>query len=414
MADISVNKKEYLNDKFFGEKSVIISKSGYGKSYTARVVIEEGVKKGNTFTIIDPQDAYMNLPDFSYIDAKDVKSAKGLGYLLAVSHKNSVIQTKRLTIDEQNKFLFEFLTSFRVNIRKGIQTIVIDEAHKFAPEQEKTLSKDVVRGMFQENRSDGLGCIAITQRIARLDKTIISQADNMFIGRVTSHVDKQTIKQYLEDPDDIEKICKLEKGNFYLSGFDLEEPEIVKIRESETEHSGNSPKNLLTEEKAIYYSNIKNYVKKTGDGKMSVINETTNVVKDVLPSTETFKDFAVKGAKMSLGLAVSGMVSSFVASKFASPIPYVSTRTLASAGTTILMYTGYRLTKSKTPMLSDVLGYATAGSAIYTAGSLVYDILALTKVNVPPMVNTLITSASGVTPLVAEKNEGVDVNTNFA
>jgi DNA helicase HerA-like ATPase len=47
--------------------------------------------------------------------------------------------------------------------------------------------------MFQENRSDGLGIIAVTQRIARIDKTIISQADNMAIGRVTSHIDKNLL-----------------------------------------------------------------------------------------------------------------------------------------------------------------------------------------------------------------------------
>lgn len=415
MSDISINKNNYLKENFFGEKSVVISKSGYGKSYTTRVIIEEGVKKGNTFIVIDPQDAYLNLPKFSYIDAKDVKSAKGLGYLLAKTNKNTIIQTKRLTIDEQNKFLFEFLTSYRVSLKKGIQTIVIDEAHKFAPEQEKTLAKDIVRAMFQENRSDGLGCIAITQRIARLDKTIISQADNIFIGRVTSHVDKQTIKQYLENPDDIEKICKLEKGNFYLSGLDLESPEIVKIRKSNSEHSGNSPTNLLTEQTDIYYSNVKSYVKKTGDGKMSIVGETQDIVQNIVPSVATFKDLALMGAKMSLGLAVSGVVSNFVASKFASPIPYVSSRTLASAGSTILMYAGYKMIPASASGVKDVVKYATAGSAVYTAGSLVYDVIALTKVQVPAMVNTLITSASGVTPLVAQNQaQGVDLNTNFA
>ncbi len=88
-----------------------------------------------------------------------------------------------------------FITEFKKNIRRGIQTVIIDEVHKFAPEGQKTESKEVIRGMFQENRSDGLGCIAITQRISRLDKTILSQADHLAIGKVTSFRDKEAVKK---------------------------------------------------------------------------------------------------------------------------------------------------------------------------------------------------------------------------
>lgn len=407
-----------LEHNIFAEKTIIISKSGFGKSYTTRVMIEEGLKLGHSFIIIDPQDAYLNMPQFVYIYAELVKSPKGLGLLLSQTNKNIVIRTKRMDIKKQNLFLNEMLTEYRRTIRKGIQTIVIDEIHKFAPEQEKTEAKDVVRGMFQENRSDGLGIIGISQRVARVDKTIISQADNLAIGRVTSHVDKNTVREYLDNPDDIEKIKVLEKGSFYLLGFGLDVPDIVQIRESETKHSGNSPQNILTEDKILYDEHIGKYVKNYKGGNMADEIQTSNeIVPKIVPSMDGFLDLAGMGAKMALGGAVSGMVGKLVGDRVKYEVPYVgiTSRTLGSAGATIVMYTGYR--NIDQPMAKDVLKYACAGSAVYTVGSLAYDILDKFNVRVPDLVNTAIVSATGATPLSAGKNEedaNVDVNTQFA
>ncbi len=425
---IDKSKKISFDSGFFSEKSVIIAKSGYGKSYTARVIIEEGLKLGNTFIIIDPQEAYLNLENFDYIDAKNVKSAKGLGLLISQSNKNVVISTKGLGIESQNKFLNAFLREYRKNIRKGIQTIVIDEAHKFAPEQNTTFSKDVVRAMFQENRSDGLGCIAITQRIARLDKTIISQANNNFIGRVTSHVDKNVIKQYLDDPDDILKISKLPVGDFYVQGID-DIPLIVSVRESETEHSGSAPTNLLREDMILYSKHINRFVKKDKsvkkfennnvgeNNKMDPIKEVGNLV----PSKSQFIDFAKLGMKVSLGLGLSGLASNLIASKFRSPIPYVSSRSLGSLATSISLFALHKAIKNDG--VKDVLKYATAGSTVYTAGSLVFDLISLTKIRIPALASTIISSATGVNKTVlgvtnssAESmtGEDVDLDTIFA
>jgi len=407
-----------LEKEFYGEKSVIIAKSGFGKSYTARVIIEEGIKTGQTFIVVDPQDAYLNLPEFAYINAEDVKSAKGLAILLSQTNKNTVIRIKRLTIEDQNGFMHSFITEFRKNIRRGIQTIVIDEVHKFAPEGQKTASRDVIRGMFQENRSDGLGCIAITQRISRLDKTILSQADHLCIGRVTSHRDKEAVKNYIDNVDDIEQIAKLEKGEFYCYGFGLKEPEVIKVRKSETEHSGTSPQNLLTEDTLTYNNHIKKFVKNMGDkNKMADEIKGKDIVKKIIPSMDGFLDLAKLGAKVSLGGAVGGIVGAFLGSKFKSPIPMISSRTLGGAGTTIALYAGYRMTPLA--MTKDLLKYASAGSAVYTLGSLTFDVLSGFNVKLPNLVNFALATATGASPAVVEGNKtsggsSVDVNTEFA
>jgi hypothetical protein len=413
---MTVSKTIKLESGFFGEKTIIIAKSGYGKSYTARVIIEEGLKLGATFVVFDPQDAYLNMPQFSYIDVSKVKSAKTAAVVIATSHKNVVIQIKRLSISDQNKFVKAFLEEYRLSIERGIQTIVIDEMHKFAPESEKTDAKEIVRGMFQENRSDGLGIIGISQRPQRIDKTCISQADNLCIGRVTSYRDKEAIKSYIDDPNDLDKIKKLEKGQFYFCGFGLNDPIVEQVRKSETEHSGSSPKDLLNEDIQLYQQHVKKFY--GGDTKHMTdnISAGTGVVGKLLPSREGFMNLAALGAKMSLGVATAGLVGTYVGSKFNSPVPVVSSRTLGSAASTVVLYTGYRMMPEGA--IKDVAKYATAGATVFTAGSLIGDLLVASKVQVPNIVNFALGLATGAAPMANQKqSEGgsdVDLNTAMA
>lgn len=396
-----------LTPEFFSQKTVILSKSGYGKSYTSRVIIEDGIKNGNTFTIIDPQDAYLNLNGFEYIKISDVKDPKAYGILLAQSRRNTVIRTKHESEEDQNKFLNTFLTSYKKHIKKGIQTLVIDEVHKFAPEGANTLSKNTVRGLSQENRSDGLGIITVTQRVSRLDKTILSQADNLFIGRVTSFRDKEAVKNYIDNPDDLTKIATLEKGQFYLYGLQ-EEPVIVKIREAETKHSGEAPKNLLSEKNDYYLKYAPRILKKGSVNRMAENVKETEIIKDIVPSTETFKDYAFMGAKMALGMGVAGMVGNVTGNLIKSPLPVISTRTLGSAVTVVALYAVHK----NVPMAKDITKYAVAGACAYTAGSLIFDVLDFTNVNVP-ILNSAI-SMTTLVPVAQKASETADTNTLFA
>ena len=371
------------------------------------------MKKGHSFIVFDPQDAYLNIPEFEYIDAEDVKSVKGLALLLSQANRNVVIGIKRLTVEDQNKFIQVFIRSYKKNIRKGIQTLVIDEIHKYAPEGQSTISKEDVRGLFQESRSDGLGIIGITQRPQRLDKTCLAQAEHFAVGRVTAFRDKESIKTYFDNPDDADKLPKLDKGEFYFFGFGFDDPVIAKVREAETEHSGNSPKNLLNEDKEFYNRYAGKYVKnKRGKSIMSEkVTTEGEPVKKVIPSMDGFKDLAGIGMKASLGTAVAGMVGTMVATSVKSPLPVVSSRTLGGLATTVALYAGYRsipMEKAK-----DVLKYAAAGSAAFTVGSIAFDIVSAANMRLPTLANFALATATGAQPVAAEATK-VDTDTQFA
>jgi len=118
--------------------------------------------------------------------------------------------------------------------------------------------------------------------------------------------------------------------------------------------------------------------------------------------------------KASLGTAVSGIVGTLVATRIKSPIPVVSSRTLGSLGTTIALYAGYRMI----PManIKDVFKYAAAGSAAFTVGSVVFDVINTANIQLPSLASFAIATATGAQPMNVEKagNGSVDTDTKFA
>ena len=418
---IDITNKIKLGNEFYGEKSIIVSKSGYGKSYTARVIIEEGLEQGQTFIIIDPQDAYLNLKGFEYIDGTDVKSAKGLGVLLSQTSKNVVISTKGLSIDNQNKLVGVMLTAYKKNVRKGIQTFVIDEMHKFAPNAEKTEAKQIIRSFFQENRSDGVGIIGVTQRPARIDTTILSQADNLFLGRVTSMRDKQALGNYLDNKEEVEKLPTLGKGEFYLSLTSQEKQEAYQIRKCKTTHSGNAPKNLLKEDTNLYNTHIGSVVKKSNKPKENNQMDAKKVLNEIVPTKDSFLSKAGTGVTIMAGFGLNGIVSTAISKVVKSPLPFVSSRTLASLVSTLALNAASNMSPIKNSKVKEALGFAVAGSAAATIGSGVVDAMVALNLPIPAMLGTALSIGTGVAAPENEKSENssagvqaVDVNTSFA
>ncbi len=199
-------------------------------------------------------------------------------------------------------------------------------------------------------------------------------------------------------------------GEFYFYGFDRDNILIEKVRTADSKHSGDSPKHLLTEGDSYYEQNVNRFDK--GETKMG---EITNEVNKIIPSSSGFKNFAVLGMEVYLGLATANLVGGYVGSKFKSPVPVISSRTLGSAGSMLVLYTAHRMVKQET--LKDVLKYATAGATASVVGSLVFDVLSATNVKVPSLLNFMLSTATGVSSVVSsgsESGSNVDVNTEFA
>ena len=146
------------------------------------------------------------------------------------------------------------------------------------------------------------------------------------------------------------------------------------------------------------------------DNKIAIAGEP---VKGVIPSMDGFKDLALIGMKASVGTAVSGIVGTLVASRLKSPIPVISSRTLGSLGTTIALYTGYRMIPMDS--VKDILKYAAAGSAAFSVGSITFDLLNVANIQLPSLVNFALSTATGAQNMTSSTdNSEVDTNTQFA
>lgn len=74
--------------------------------------------------------------------------------------------------------------------------VVIDEAHFVAPQDAKLL--EPIKGLATTGRGEQVSVIWVTQRLAELDSTVISQCTAWLLGGFTSDADLNKLKEPLE------------------------------------------------------------------------------------------------------------------------------------------------------------------------------------------------------------------------
>jgi len=79
--------------------------------------------------------------------------------------------------------------------------IVIDEAHFLTPGRETT--PEPIEGLATTGRGEQKSVVWITQRLAKLDETVIAQADAYELGGFKSDADKNKLRGNVEYPVDV-------------------------------------------------------------------------------------------------------------------------------------------------------------------------------------------------------------------
>lgn len=180
--------------------------------------------------------------------------------------------------------------------------------------------------------------------------------------------------------------------------------EQVTIRKRKTQHTGGTPDVIA---------------KKKDSEKTSSDSENKMVAKEIKtgisaanPTSTMFQDLAMRGVGITLGLGASRIVGGALSQRLPSVGP-ISNQTVTAAGVTALM-----AVLAKKGIFSKVTGTGAAASAAVMAGSLLYDAMRVVRFEPNAMLSTLITGATGASPIVMSKakagDEAVDVNTKFA
>jgi uncharacterized protein len=122
--------------------------------------------------------------------------------------------------------------------------LVLEEAHNFAPQQGQVTCSRVLKTIASEGRKFGLGLCVVTQRAARVDKSVLSQCATQLILQVTNPLDLKAIAQSIEGLTSgmTEMIQALPVGVALVTGGGYQTPLFCEVRPRATRHGGESVK----------------------------------------------------------------------------------------------------------------------------------------------------------------------------
>lgn len=129
--------------------------------------------------------------------------------------------------------------------------LVIEEAHNYCPERSfgEAKSSRILRNIASEGRKFGLGLCVISQRPARVDKSVLSQCSTQIILKITNPNDLKAVTSSIEGITQSaeSEIQNLPIGTAMVTGI-TEVPLVVNIRPRMTLHGGKSQEIIKTDE----------------------------------------------------------------------------------------------------------------------------------------------------------------------
>ncbi len=118
--------------------------------------------------------------------------------------------------------------------------VVLEEAHRYAPQNGEAKSKRVLKTILSEGRKFGIGVCMVSQRPAKLDSDSLSQCMSQITMRIINPVDQSQIASSIESMSRelLDELPALARGEAIVSGVAINTPVLVKIRERTTTHGG--------------------------------------------------------------------------------------------------------------------------------------------------------------------------------
>lgn len=237
-------------DSLIDSRLLIQANSGGGKSYAVRKLLELTHGKVQQI-VIDPEGEFATLREkFDYVVASakggdalaHPKTAKILAERLLQTSVSAIIDIYELKHHERTAFVRLFLDAM-VNAPKELWhpcLVVLDEAHVFAPETDKSESHGAVADIATRGRKRGFCLVAATQRISKLSKDVAAELNNKLIGRAALDVDvkRAAAELGISPKDAMTQLRALEAGQFYAFGpaTNVSAPTLMKVGEVLTRH----------------------------------------------------------------------------------------------------------------------------------------------------------------------------------
>ncbi len=227
----------------------IVATSGAGKSNAAYTILEKLRIQKYPIVIMDHKNEYGGLPKTVILYASQTNAA-ALVNELKITNASVTVFMKDLTLKKKRKWISKFLLEAQRVSRDIPIMIVIEEARLYAPQSGNPSSKEPIMDLAQGGRSEGYGCLIITQRTSALDKNVLGSLTDLIIMR---HVLPKDI-EYLEDfvgRDKAQKVKHFQIGHAYHVDLERSQLEEIQFTKNENKKGGSTPQPTQVEPQAI-------------------------------------------------------------------------------------------------------------------------------------------------------------------
>jgi len=246
--DLNINLEDLI-----GQCIGILGIRGSGKSNTAGVIFEELLANNYPLSIVDLEGEYFGLKEKYEVLVVgrgegveieiDAHCADEIAHVSMEQNVPVVLDLSGFLSEERTELLKAYLSALwnlAGTLRKPYM-IGIEEAHEFIPQGVKNELKEMIARIALRGRKRGLGGIFVSQRSAKVDKDVLSQAGMLFLHRVVHEVDMRVYSELLpwRKSEVKEIINSLDTGDcMYVNGDNVLP---IYVRERSTFHAGFTP-----------------------------------------------------------------------------------------------------------------------------------------------------------------------------
>lgn len=217
--------KSIIPDAALNQHIAVLGKTGSGKTYAAKGIVEHLIGDHRQVCVLDPTSAWWGLRlaadgksrgfDIVLIGGQhgDIplaeKSGEAVARLVTEQGASVVIDSGAMTVGQYTRWFIDFAGTLFTTVRNPLH-LVIDEAHHFMP-QGKSPDVDAGRMLHAGNRlmsggrSKGIRGLLITQRPQKLHKDSLTCADTLIAMRLISPQDRAAVKEWIDGAGDPEQ-----------------------------------------------------------------------------------------------------------------------------------------------------------------------------------------------------------------
>ncbi len=252
MLQIDTNHVLHLSiEEIIGQRIAVLGISGSGKTNTVAVLAEE-LLPHLAMTIVDVEGEYFGLKEQHTLLVAGrsahaeiplfVENAAAVAEMSIRRGISVILDLFEYDQEEMQAILlayFERLWTLSTSIRSPYE-IIIEESHEFIPQGQRTPLKTVLTRFALRGRKRGVGLILASQRSAKVEKDLLTQANLLFLQNVVHPTDVGVYKDLIPLPaKEVEQARELVPGEaFVVRGKHVDR---VHIRKRHTLHAGATP-----------------------------------------------------------------------------------------------------------------------------------------------------------------------------